>query len=90
MQKVMSRAGENPIRDVQAYSVLAMAQLQLQQTNAARATLAKAVEIEETKLPRLDSGDLGGGWRDWIIAHALLNEARALVEGGSKPANEVK
>ena len=48
----------------------------------ASATLAKAVEIAETKLPKLDSGDLGVGWRwlDWIIAHALMREAKALIQ----------
>jgi hypothetical protein len=36
--------------------------------------------LAETKLPKLDSGDLGG-WNDWIIAHSLMREARILIEG---------
>jgi len=27
------------------------------------------------------SGDLGDDWREWIIAHALMREAEALIEG---------
>jgi hypothetical protein len=47
----------------------------------AGATLAKGLEIAEKNLPKLDSGDLGEGWLDWIITHALMREARALIEG---------
>ena len=46
---------------------------------------AKGAEIAETKLPKLDSGDLGDDWKDWIVAHALLSEAKALIEGPSAP-----
>jgi hypothetical protein len=60
--------------------VLAMAQYRLKQTDEARNTLGKGVEIIDTKLARLESGDLGVGWTDWIIAHALMTEAKALIE----------
>ena len=82
--------GHGHSRYVQAYMVLAMAQYQLNQHEEARAAFAKGVEIEEAKLPKLDSGDLGPGWywRDWIIAHALMNEAKALIEG--QPAGRTK
>ena len=66
--------------DTQAYMVLAMAQHQSQQIEPARASLAKGAEIEQ-KLSKLDSGDLGEGWSDWIIAHALMSEAKALIGG---------
>ena len=69
--------------------VLAMAQNRLKQTDEARDTLAKAVEIIDTKLAKLESGDLGVGWTDWIIAHALMTEAKALIEGtAATPAEE--
>jgi len=84
MQKVLAKAGEDSNRDVQAYMVLAMAEHQLKHPDEARATLAKGVEIAETKLPKIDSGDVGGGWYDWIIAHSLMREAKLLIE--SKPA----
>ena len=75
--------GSGHMRYVSSYMVLAMAQLQLKQHEESRAAFAKGIEIAEAKLPKLDSGNLGTEWywRDWIIAHALMNEARALIEG---------
>jgi hypothetical protein len=29
---------------------------------------------------KLESGDLGNDWRDWIIAGALLAEAKSMIE----------
>jgi len=78
--KTLTNTGQ-PVRDVEAYMVLAMAHYQFKQTDDARAALAKGVEIERTKLPKLERGDIGGLWLDWIIAHALMREAQALIEG---------
>jgi tetratricopeptide (TPR) repeat protein len=77
-------ARESPSKEycqVQAYLVSAMAQWQLKQTNEARGALAQGIEITESKLPKLDSGDLGDGWIDWILAQTLMAEAKALIEG---------
>jgi hypothetical protein len=60
--------------------VLAMAQYKLKQIGEASATLAQGVEIAEKKSPTLESGNIGDGWVDWIIAHALVTEARALIQ----------
>jgi hypothetical protein len=68
---------------VEAYSVLAMSHFKLQHTDDARAALTKGIECAEKKLPH-DSNYLGHIWRDWIIAHALLDEAKALIENGSR------
>jgi Flp pilus assembly protein TadD len=87
-QRALTKAGEVPFRDVEAYMVLAMAQHQLKRAEEARSALAKGVEIAETKLPKLDSGDLGGSWNDWIIAHALLREAKAMIESQSTSAGD--
>ena len=38
---------------------------QLKQADQARAALAKGAEIERTKLPKLESGDIGQGWLDY-------------------------
>jgi serine/threonine protein kinase/Tfp pilus assembly protein PilF len=65
---------------VEAGAVLAMAQFQLKQSGEARAALAQCAEAAHD-LPTLESGDLGGDWRDWIISHVLLEEARALIPG---------
>jgi hypothetical protein len=86
--KVLVQAGQDFHRDAQAFLVLAMAQHELGRTGDARASLARGVEIIETRLPALDSGDLGGLWGDWNIAQVLLREAKALVEGVSGQAIE--
>ena len=65
--------------DTEAYTVLAMSHRQLQQFEQARPSLAKGTEIEQ-KLPKFNSGDLGEHWMDWIIAHALMKEAKAMIE----------
>jgi hypothetical protein len=87
------RAAENsfPYSRAEAYATLAMAQFQMKQIENSRATLAKCVEVVETQMPKLESGDLGRDWRDWIIAHALLTQARTLIEGGAVPkANSIE
>jgi hypothetical protein len=78
-QKALSKAGKIPERDVEATAVLAMAQYHSQQSGQAPATLAKGIEITETSLPKLDDGELGDVWIDCIIAHTLLDEAKALI-----------
>jgi WD40 repeat protein len=68
-------------RDAQAWTVLAMAYWQLKQPDEARAALAKGDEIIDSKLPQLESGDIGADWWNWIINHALMKEAKELIEG---------
>jgi tetratricopeptide (TPR) repeat protein len=70
-----------PYTQAEGSAVLAMAQFQLGQTNDAHAALAKLEKIVQEKLPAPGSRDLGSDWRDWIIAHALLDEAKSLIEG---------
>jgi hypothetical protein len=77
--------GGIPERDVEAYSVLAMAHYHLHQLDESHAVLAKGVEIADTKLPKLENGGLDDAWVDWIIAHALMDEAKALIDGGTNP-----
>ena len=74
-----------PYSQAEAYAILAMAQYELNQGRDARATLTKCEKVVQTQLPVLGNRDLGGDWRDWIIAHALLTEARTLIEGGVPP-----
>jgi hypothetical protein len=40
------------------------------------------------KCLKLEGGDLGDSWNDWIIAQALLKEAKALMERPSAPVAE--
>ena len=78
-----------PFRNAEAWIVMAMAQHQLGQLDEARAALAKGIATAEAKLPKLENGDLGETtWKDWIIAHALMSEAKALIEGASAPVVE--
>ena len=87
-QRGVASAGTNWSCHLEGQMVLAMAQYHLQQTEPARATLTKALEIADSKLPRIESGDLGKDWLDWIIVHTLLREARELIEGAPATAAE--
>jgi serine/threonine protein kinase len=71
----------------EGYAILAMAQWQSGQTNAAHADLADCDRVIEEKLPKLSHGNLGGDWRDWIIAHALRDEAQNLIENDQSGEN---
>jgi serine/threonine protein kinase/Flp pilus assembly protein TadD len=73
-------------RTVEAYMVLAMAQQQLGKTNEARTALAQGREIADTRFPKAGKGSLSEQWNDWIIAHALMREAKALMEPEAAPA----
>jgi WD40 repeat protein/tetratricopeptide (TPR) repeat protein len=71
--------------EAQAYLVMAMAQHQSGRLAESRDALAKGAQIIDTQMPKLESGDLGDIWRDWIIAHALLKEAKGLIDGEKVP-----
>jgi eukaryotic-like serine/threonine-protein kinase len=81
MQRVLSTPGLDDNRDAAAWLVLAMAQHEAGKPVEARAALHNATQIIGTKMPALESGDIGDAWNDWIIAHALLKEAQGLIEG---------
>jgi tetratricopeptide (TPR) repeat protein len=70
-----------PYTQAEGSAVLAMAQFRLGQTNEAHAALARLEKIVQEKLPAPGSLDLGSDWKDWIIAYALLDESRTLIEG---------
>jgi hypothetical protein len=85
-ERALANLGVNE-RDAEAYLVLAMAKHNLNLPDDARSALAKAVEIVETKLPKVETGDIGDLWGDWIIAHVLLKEATVLIASNSaKPS----
>ena len=62
-----------------ALLVKAMACSQSGQPEAARAALDEGAALVEEQLPPPESGDMGRDWPDWIIAHILLSEAKALI-----------
>ncbi|MCW1925873.1 tetratricopeptide repeat protein [Luteolibacter arcticus] len=69
--------------EVEALAVGAMALQRMNQPEEAKRLLAQGTTTFETKLSKLESGELRGNWEDWVIARALLEEARALIDGGS-------
>ena len=88
--KALSAGEKGTRRDVEAYMVLAMAQHQLTQLHEARLSLAKGVRILEANVPLLEAGDLGDGWVDWLIAHALMREAKTMIVSDSKPIDPIR
>jgi hypothetical protein len=80
-QKALLGAGKIQEQDAQAYALLAMAQHQMKHTDEARAALEKAAGITQTKSQQLESSDFGPSWWDRAVAHILLREAKALIEG---------
>ena len=83
-------ANSYPYSSAEAYAILAMAQFQLKHAEESRAILKRCTEIVEIKLPKFTDTDLGGDWRDLIIARALQSEAKLLIKGeptAAIPAN---
>jgi len=72
---------EEPRVQVVALLLLAMAQHQLGQTEEASQAFAEASALVEEHLPKLATGELGGGWHDWLIAEILRREAAKLIAG---------
>jgi serine/threonine protein kinase len=64
---------------VQAYSIKAMAQWQLQQTNAAQASLTNAMELADGQSSKLPSDDSGTQWLERVYAEALMRETKAAI-----------
>jgi hypothetical protein len=58
-----------------------MAQFQLGNNEEASTALAGLERVVREELPPPETYNLGPDWIDWIIAHALLDEARSLIEG---------
>jgi serine/threonine protein kinase len=75
----LASADPFPYSQAEAFAILSMGQYKLNQVDAARTDLSNCEQIVQTKLPRLGVQNIGGDWRDWIIAHALLTEAQNLL-----------
>jgi serine/threonine protein kinase/Tfp pilus assembly protein PilF len=69
---------------VAAYAVLSMGHFGAGEVDLAHAALAEALQRAHTNLRSLETGDVGGNWKDWLIAHILLGEARSLIDGYPK------
>ena len=70
----------NPHAKVMALAIQAMAECRLNQLERARNLLTEGDASFDAELPKLESGDLGQDWQDWIVARQLLEEARSLLE----------
>ncbi|HKR32657.1 MAG TPA: serine/threonine-protein kinase, partial [Terriglobales bacterium] len=68
-----------------ALAVIAMSQFNLKQADEARVTLAACNKMFEEKIPKAGE-EPGDEWRDWIVAQALLSEAKRMIEGESSSA----
>jgi hypothetical protein len=79
------RAAKNPFpySQAEAYAILAMSQYRLKQVANARTALVKGDTVVAEHLPKLGIQRLGYDWRDWIIVHALLDEAHGLIDGAT-------
>ena len=89
-KRSLSARAAKQVTAVAASAVQAMAQQQLKRPDEPRKTLAEAVELAQAKLPRLESGDLGEDWPEWLIAHILLREAKLVLDGGAQASDELK
>jgi serine/threonine protein kinase/Flp pilus assembly protein TadD len=81
---------KDDFRRVGANMLLAMSNYQLHQFDEARAALARGLEIADAKLPKIESGDLGRSWEEWVFADMLMHEARGVIEGSSNTRDESK
>src|SRR3989442_4956932 len=79
-RQAMTRQGAH-CRSVDVSMLLAMANYQLHQLEEGRAALRRGLEIADKKLPKLEISDLGECWDEWVFAHVLTREARALIDG---------
>ena len=66
--------------EAETYFISAMARHQLRQPDEARAALAHGLSIVQTKLPALDSGNLGGSWYDTVTTYILMREAQGMIK----------
>lgn len=80
-RKVLSHARRDDVCRLDALMVLAMAHRKLGEVDLARSAFAEA-KGHAARLPTAASGDVGAEWLDWIIAQALLMEARGVIESG--------
>jgi tetratricopeptide (TPR) repeat protein len=88
--RIVLKAGGTPTRQAEAQFVLAMGEARLKHREAARRAFSAGTEIVEKKLPQLESGDVGEGWIDWIIARALQREAKSVIEGPQETEDSAK
>jgi len=58
----------------------AMALYHLGRPSDAQSSYAAGLELLEAHIPKLDSGNLGGGWTDVLVCHVVRREAETLLK----------
>jgi tetratricopeptide (TPR) repeat protein len=84
MQQVVKVPGD-PRRSAEAYAVLAMTQHQLRNLLEATNAFGKALEIERTEFSKINSSYPDPDWNDQLIAKALIQEAKTMLEKEQAP-----
>jgi tetratricopeptide (TPR) repeat protein len=87
MNKVREHENLRSIRDVEQYMVLALAERGLGNNEAATQAYEHGMLLVPTRMRELSSGDIESGWKDWIIAHALMSEAKQALESQAPPTH---
>lgn len=80
----LAREATNTVSLASSSLVLAMARHRLGEAEAARHALDEGAGLIAQHWPEPERG-LGESWHDILIAHVLLREARALIEGEKLP-----
>jgi hypothetical protein len=82
----LAAKGKNAYLETMDCLFLAMAHHRLGEADEARQWLEKARGIMETRFPKIESGDLGPGWYDWLSCQIVRREAESLLKTGGAPA----
>ena len=86
MTTVLAMAWHQLNHDREARAALATAigimqdEMGLYVKTGGRGQQAAAVAMMQKEMPRLEGGDLTGGWREWLVAYSLVKEAEALIQ----------
>lgn len=80
MSKVREYESKRSVRDVEQYMVLSLAEHGLGNQEAAVQAYETGIRIAPTRMRELSSGDIESGWKDWVIAHLLMREAKNALE----------
>jgi len=87
VQLVQTNALDSPHLDAGRRFILAMADFQIGRPQAARSAFDEAANLVNTKMPKIEDGNLTGDWIDWIVVHALQKEASSLILSPSQAPN---
>jgi hypothetical protein len=82
-EKAVQSTRAEPEAKAKAFSVLAMANWQVGNKNAARAALVQGDSLAPVFFHEPDDSDLGESWVAWLIARISLDEAAKIIQTDS-------